>query len=393
MNKDKYVTLRLIFFLKGIFPSLFFLLIPKVKERIIFSSEFNSTYKQNSRFLFEYFINKHPEKEIKFVINDEILRKDLSEKVGHYFIESGTLAGMFYVLRAKTWIVSSLETPVGGIFLSVGRHVYHLGHGSPLKSIGLLEKYTNFKKKIYLKLIRFNFSYFFSTSELFRSTWSGFIGVKPNQVVIMGQARNDALYEPNQALVKKIINKASSSKSILYAPTWRPFCKVRLFPFESFDFFRLSDFLEENNINIFLRLHPNFEDAIPKKFANSTRISTIFSSEVSEINDILGSFDLLITDYSSIYIDYLVTHKPILFLPYDYSEYKEKIGFTIPYDEYTPGPKPKSQVEFESELKKLLFNINYYKKERISANSLLNSLGNGKGSCEQNACFILEKLK
>jgi len=391
MNKDRYVILRLKLLLKGILPSLCFLFIPKLKTRIIFSSEFNLTYKHNSKFLFEYFINKYPEKEIKFVINDQALREELSATVGHYFIESETLAGMFYVLRAKTWIVSSLETPVGGMFLSTGRYVYHLGHGAPIKSIGLLEKYTNLKKKIYLKLMRFNFSYFFSTSELFRSTWSGFIGVKPNKVVIMGQARNDVLHEPNQSLVKKLINKPSPCKNVLYAPTWRTFCETKLFPFEGVDFFRLSNFLEENNINIFLRLHPNFEASIPNEVTNITRVSTLFSSEVAEINDVLGAFDLLITDYSSIYVDYLVTHKPILFLPYDYEEYKEEIGFTIPYNEYTPGPKPKTQAEFESELKKLLFSSLYYKEERISANKMLNYLDGS--NCEQNADFILKQLK
>jgi CDP-glycerol glycerophosphotransferase len=244
---------------------------------------------------------------------------------------------------------------------------------------------------MYLKLIRFNFSYFLSTSELFRPTWSGFIGVNPNKVVIMGQARNDILHKPNQPLVKKLINKSSSCKNVLYAPTWRSFCETKLFPFERVDFFRLSDFLEENNINIFLRLHPNFEESTPKEMTNIARVTTLFSSEVTDINDILGAFDLLITDYSSIYIDFLVTHKPILFLPYDYEEFKEEIGFTISYEEHAPGPRPKTQGEFESELKNLLLNSHYYKEERIFVNKILNDVE--RGSCEQNANFILKKLK
>lgn len=391
MNKDRYLLLRLKILLTGLLPSLCFLFIPKLKKRIIFSSEFNLTYKQNSKFLFEYFISKYPDKEIKFVINDSILRKKLTETVGNYFIESQTLTGMLYVLRAKTWVVSSLETPVGGVLLSYGRYIYHLGHGAPIKSIGLLEKYSNFKKKIYLKLISYNFSYFFSTSELFCPAWSGFIGVKPSKVVIMGQARNDILHEPKQDLVKKHIKKNSTEKNILYAPTWRPFSETKLFPFKCIDLLQLSNFLEENKINIFLRLHPNFEGSIPKDVSNISRITTLFSSEVTEINDVLGAFDLLITDYSSIYIDYLVTHKPILFLPYDYDEYKSNIGFTISYNKYTPGPKPKNQAQFESELNKLLFEDNYYKEERISVNRVLNNLD--KGNCKQNADFILKHLK
>ena len=391
MNKDKYTILRLKILLKGLLPSLCFLFIPKLKERIIFSSQLNLTYKQNSKFLFEYFISQFPKKDIKFVINDSLLRDELTAEIGDYFIETETLTGMLYVLRAKTWVVSSLETPVGGVFLNVGRYVYHLGHGAPLKSIGSLENYTNFKKKIYLKLISSNFSYFFSTSELFSPTWSNFIGVNSNKVVIMGQARNDILHVPEQKLANKLINKSSSSKNILYAPTWRPFSETQLFPFEDMDFFQFSTFLEKNNIKIFLRLHPSFESSLPKELTNIDRIITLFSSDVSEINDVLGAFDLLITDYSSIYIDYLVTHKPVLFLPYDYDKYREKIGFSIPYDEYTPGPKPKNQADFESELSKLLFDGNYYKEERILVNSKLNYPS--KENCKQNADFILKQLQ
>jgi len=391
MNKDRYIILRLKLLLKGLLPSLCFLFIPKLKTRIIFSSEFNLTYKHNSKILFEYFIKQYPEKEIKFVINDQILREELTASVGDYFIESESLAGMVYVLRAKTWIVSSLETPVGGVLLSIGRYVYHLGHGAPIKNIGLLEKYINIKKKIYLKVISFNFSYFFSTSELFRSTWSDFIGAKPGKVVIMGQARNDVLHKPNEKLFKKLIKKCSPGKAVLYAPTWRPFSETKLFPFEFVDYRQLSSFLERNNINIFLRLHPNFEASIPKEVTNIRRVTALCSADVAEINHVLGAFDLLITDYSSIYIDYLVTRKPVLFLPYDYAEYKEKIGFTIPYNDYTPGPKPKTQTEFELELSKLLSNDHYYKEERISANNILNHLD--RGNCEANADFILKHLK
>jgi CDP-glycerol glycerophosphotransferase len=390
MNKDRYLFLRLKLLLKGFLPSLLFLFIPKIKTRIIFSSEFNITYKQNSKFLFEYFIATYPDKEVKFVINERALREKLTAEIGDYFIESESLTGMIYVLRAKTWVVSSLETPVGGIFLNVGRFVHHLGHGAPIKSIGLLEKYSNQKKKLYLKLISCNFSYFFSTSELFRATWAGFIGVNPNKITLMGQARNDILHAPNADIVNKIFSQDSSSINVLYAPTWRPFNETTLYPFENFDLIKLSAFLEKNNINIYLRLHPNFETSIPDEILASNRMKILSGSDVSEINDVLGAFDLLVTDYSSIYIDFLVTQKPMLFLPYDYEEYKDKIGFTIPYEKNTPGPKPETQAEFESELTKLIVNNDYYKEQRVLVNSKLNCLD--KGSCKQNSDFILKQL-
>ncbi len=367
-----------------------FLFIPKLKNRVIFSSEFNLTYKHNSKFLFEYFIKHYPEKETKFVINDANLRSQLTSEIGDYFIESESFLGMLYVLRAKTWVVSSLETPVGGLFLNVRRYVYHLGHGTPIKNIGLLEKYTNVKKKMYLKLIRNNFSYFFSTSEAFRSTWAGFTGVKLNKVVIMGQARNDVLYTPDEALFDRVTG-GGSGKRVLYAPTWRAFGETNLFPFDGVDIKRLFAFLQQNNITIFLRLHPNFETSVPNELLTSDRVKLLSSKDVVEINDILGAFDLLISDYSSIYIDFLVTHKPILFLPYDYSKYKQEIGFTIPYQQYTPGPKPTTQDDFEFELKKLIFSSDYYHHQRVQTNNELNPLDGD--NCQRNSEFIVNHLQ
>jgi CDP-glycerol glycerophosphotransferase (TagB/SpsB family) len=391
MNKNKYLAKRLLIFLKGAIPAFVFLFIPKVGKRIIFSSDLNCSYKNNSKFLFEYFLDKHPEKEIRYVVNCSKLRKDLSDRFGNYFIETDSLAGVFYALRAKTWVVSSLETPVGGVFLGIGRYVHHLGHGAPLKRIGLLEKYSNPLKKIYLKLIRFNFSYFFSTSELFRSAWSNCVGVNPNKVFIIGQARTDQLCHPDETLARTHMTKTPSNSNILYAPTWRPFSKTKLFPFHDLDLARLSNFLEANDCNIFLRLHPNFEDMVPEEFSNSSRIKTLANSEITDINDILGSFDLLITDYSSIYIDYLVTGNPILFLPYDYHEYDAYVGFNICYSEYAPGPMPKNQIEFELELNRLLCDRLYYSTERAHVNGVLNP--SCRNNCQENADFILKQLK
>lgn len=51
----------------------------------------------------------------------------------------------------------------------------------------------------------------------------------------------------------------------------------------------------------------------------------------------MGLFDFLITDYSSIYIDYLLLDRPIGFIPYDYDEYNNDRGFLFEYSGVTPG--------------------------------------------------------
>ncbi len=62
--------------------------------------------------------------------------------------------------------------------------------------------------------------------------------------------------------------------------------------------------------------------------------------------DYINIFDTLITDYSSIYLDYMPLERPLIFLPYDLDEELKTSGFVMDYMENTPGVKPSTQAEF-----------------------------------------------
>lgn len=372
MNVNRHSYRRLKLQLKGFLPSLLSIFLPKVSNRVIISSEFNQYFNHCSKYLFLHLLESRSDLDVRFVINNDTLRKNLTQIYGDVFIETESWSGIFFALRAKSWITSSLETPVGGLFNAFNRVVVHLGHGAPLKAIGLGEKYFNPIKSIYYRIIRTNFSYFLSTSPVFDKAWSDCLGIPIDRVLRGAQCRNDNLYDYDIDLVKEL--EIDKGFSILYAPTWRPFESTEIFPFDDFDISLLDRYLKLNNITIYLRLHPNFESLNDPKLYKSDNIKIISKSVTPDINTILGSFDLLITDYSSIYIDFLITEKPIIFLPYDYDRYNKNIGFTIDYYRYTPGPKPKSTLEFISEVTKLRYDKSYFKTERRLVNSYLNPI-------------------
>jgi len=390
VNKNRYLKLRAFLFIKGSLFSLLSFFIKRENKRIIFNSEFNTEFNHNSKYLFLYFLKYHNEFEMRFVINDPLLQNKLNKEIGPYFIDTYSLKNIFYILKAKIWVTSSLETPISGIWQSYHRYVFHLGHGAPLKRIGRAEKYVNWKKALYYRFIKLNFSYFFSTSEAFSETWRACLNLKKEQIVVAGQARNETVntkqnFDSNIAGLLPL-----QRKHILYAPTWRPFDDTILFPFFDFDPTELNAFLEENNITLHMRCHPNFESELPAKLKKIANLTVLSREKLTDINDVLGRFDLLITDYSSIYIDFLLTQKPLLFLPYDYDKYKAKIGFTIPYNEATPGPKPKTQKQFIIELKRLLEEPQYYKQEREDTNDWLNVVQSNQS--KQNADLIFKLI-
>ena len=104
-----------------------------------------------------------------------------------------------------------------------------------------------------------------------------------------------------------------------------------------------------NNLLFIFKLHP---DTLIKKRESLNNI--LFYESSKDIYPILPLSDLLITDYSSIYTDYLFLNKPILFFPFDKEEYiKNDRAFQFDYDEFTPGPKAYNQQELE----RLILNI------------------------------------
>ncbi|NOH36335.1 CDP-glycerol glycerophosphotransferase family protein, partial [Vibrio chagasii] len=371
----------------GFIPSMLSILFPiRNKNSLIFNSQFNTTFEHNSKSLFLHMIeDKNNNLEIYYVINDDTLRRELNRKYGDYFISTSSILGLFKVLLAHTWITSSLETPVGGFGLAIKRNVIHLGHGSPIKKVGLGVNSNSILRRMYYHLLKSNFSYFLSTSKEFDDAWAGCLGLHHHRVVRAPQARNDNIVKSQATSFN------NNYYSILYAPTWRPGEDIELFPFDDFDVEQLESFLAKNDIHIYLRIHPNFLQSVPSRILHHSNIFILSNDEVEDINEVLGSFDLLITDYSSIYFDYLLTLKPIIFLPYDQDNYEKVVGFTIPYEKLSPGPKPGTFLDFMYEVENFYNNKNNdeYYSQRKEVNHLVNPT---KSEHAQSCASIVREL-
>ena len=82
---------------------------------------------------------------------------------------------------------------------------------------------------------------------------------------------------------------------------------------------------------------------------------------------LLPFVDCLITDYSATYHDYLLSKKPIWFIPYDYSDFKQQNGFLYDYLDYLPGPNLQSYNSLKKELTNLAEgkDYNYNKRQQL----------------------------
>ncbi|MBU5480561.1 CDP-glycerol glycerophosphotransferase family protein [Blautia sp. MSJ-19] len=356
----------------------------------LFSSTDNCHYNYNSRYLFEYVKEHVPEVTPLFVINDPELRDSLSRQYGsRYFIETETPSGIRTALQSGVWFTSA-GLPAYGTHLNRSRLIINLWHGVPLKKIALLDPNLKKAARIYFrKIFSENYTCVLTTSHELISLMARSFAISEDKIKVWGQPRNDGMFQTNDR--DKILNGfypdlPEYSRAILYAPTFRDYGQVQLFPFEDFDQKQLENFLEENHLLLLIRTHVAEQGSAAPYLGK--RIRFLGNQEAEDVTGILNIFDCLITDYSSIYIDYLLTDKPMIFLPYDRQQYLDGRGMNFDYDTVTPGPKPKSFKQF---LPVLLDNGESWQKERERVNHLFNEI---RKPCSGDICDrILQQIK
>lgn len=354
----------------------------------LFSSTDNSHYNYNSRYLFEYVKENLPEITPLFVINDSELRNSLSSKYGkQYFIETESIQGIRQALSAGVWFTSA-GLPAYGIGLHKKRLIINLWHGVPLKKIALLDPNLKKAARIYFKKIfSENYTCILTTSHELIPLMARSFAVSEDKIKVWGQPRNDGLFQKNDC--RKILGQLfpdlpEYTKTVLYAPTFRDYGQVQLFPFKDFDQEQLEAFLEEKNMLLFIRTHVAEQGSAAPYLGK--RIRFLGNEQAEDVTGILNIFDCLITDYSSIYIDYLLTDKPMIFLPYDRQQYLDGRGMNFDYDDVTPGPKPETFNDF---LDALSPKENFWKSERTRVNRLFNEI---QHPCAADICNKVLKM-
>lgn len=354
----------------------------------LFSSTDNSHYNYNSRYLFEYVKENLPEITPLFVINDPELRNSLSSKYGkQYFIETESIQGIRQALSAGVWFTSA-GLPAYGTGLHKKRLIINLWHGVPLKKIALLDPNLKKAARIYFKKIfSENYTCILTTSHELIPLMARSFAVSEDKIKVWGQPRNDGLFQKNdcrEILGQLFPDLPEYTKTVLYAPTFRDYGQVQLFPFKDFDQKQLEAFLDEKNILLFIRTHVAEQGSAAPYLGK--RIRFLGNEQAEDVTGILNIFDCLITDYSSIYIDYLLTDKPMIFLPYDRQQYLDGRGMNFDYDDVTPGPKPETFNDF---LDALSPKEDFWKSERTRVNRLFNEI---QHPCAADICNKVLKM-
>ena len=141
-------------------------------------------------------------------------------------------------------------------------------------------------------------------------------------------------------------------------PTFR---KSETLFFDDFDKDDFQEFLEENNVLFCIKLHP--KSKLNEEFKNIQSENIMMINKDADPYVFLKLADVLITDYSSIYFDYLLLDRPIIFFAYDLKEYlNDSREMYFDYDEFTPGEKVWDYQGLKNCIVKIIENNGDYQK-------------------------------
>jgi len=268
-------------------------------------------------------------------------------------------------------------------------------HGFPIKKIGVLEKNSDF-----IADVNESIDYVVSYSDLYSYIFSSIYKVDINKFCVTGMPRNDLLNNKNaKEYLARIVNCDIGDSTILfYVPTFRKRkykdTEGDIVLFSDKEWKILNQFLVNNNSYLVVKKHPLESINITK-----TDFENIFFIEDEDLKnedidfyEILGASDLLITDYSSVYFDYLLLNKPIIFWTRDINIYRKNRGFLFDNIEaMMPGPILQDIDDFLMAIDKSLSDSSWYSNERNHIKKMVHRYDDFQSS-KRVWRFLLEKM-
>jgi len=336
-------------------------LVPKDKNLWVFGAWLGEKYGDNPKYLYEYISTNTQQKTVWLTKNKKVYERLRREnKRVHYFY---SVKGIYFALRAKyvVFCVAYEDVSMFSYLFSAHSTLINLWHGTPLKRLTIKRtRLQTITRRFLISLIGRECDYVGSTTPLVSDKLTNYFDIPKDHFLETGYPRNDALFVHHD-IDEGLSSRIKGKKAILYMPTFREYStngkEVDLFGDYGFDSDRLDAVLKENNAVFLVKLHFRDMNRFNKVKGHVTsRIILLTDDEIDgDIYTFLPRTDLLITDYSSVYFDYLLLNRPIIFSSFDIEHYEQSDrGFYFNYEDVTPGPKASNWLEVEKHIAQIL---------------------------------------
>lgn len=226
------------------------------------------------------------------------------------------------------------------------RKIICLWHGIPLKRIGCAS--LDFQDKLKrIKAIHSDYYSVICSSEIDRlAMTTAFQPLSFQQIWLTGLPRADFLQKPIEQLpnsiqseILKLESKLKGKKLIFFCPTFKNGQYLSYYQFNQSEVNQLKVWLEHNNAVLGIREHMVARGHSYSQGLRDLSPLDLSSNNIVNIEAIYKVASILITDYSSAYIDFMLTDKPIISFAYDRDSYlNEERGLFYDFESAIPGP-------------------------------------------------------
>lgn len=315
-------------------------LTPRDEALWVFGSNGGEAFSDNSKYLFQYTAAEREHIRVVWLSRSEEVVKELRDG-GYEAYRTDSFRGRWTNLRAGTAFVSH-GMPDVNRWCSGGARTVVLWHGVALKRIGwdgYKRKQFDEKVKGVLKESLFDrYDWLVVPSEAMVEPFSSAFHMSPDRILPLGYPRNDALTgalpnetESTAADYEEFRELHGEGVTILYAPTKHPETGRQVA--DHLRLAELDDWLVEHEAHLLLKPHPAEPIDLEGGFSRIVEVP-----QGLDVYPLLEHADVLLTDYSSLFFDYLLLDRPVAFYPFDLEEYRSTRGFYLDYERVTPGP-------------------------------------------------------
>lgn len=181
-------------------------------------------------------------------------------------------------------------------------------------------------------------TYVVCSSEQVEEIYSEAFGVSRKQVLPLGAPRTDWFFkEINEKRLRADFDReypeCKGKKLVLYAPTFRENPEDDAAILDNLDVKAFNERFPDSRLLV--RLHPQ----VHSDTADMYGITDV--GGFGNVKKLIRICDALITDYSSICMDFALLDKPVYFYAFDLEKYTADRAFYYDYESYVPGPVAK----------------------------------------------------
>ncbi len=301
--------------------------VPAIKdpELVLFESNFGKTNAGHPGYVYQE-LKRRKDAGFKAVWVYAGKAKPFPNMPGVIQVMRGSPQYYAYLSRAKYWVIN---IKIGSQFKPEGTVFLQTWHGTPLKRMGLdIEvEGPEVEARDDLLAMAKTWDYLVSpnaySSTIFRRAFD-----YKGKVLETGYPANDPLLEESRAALAQAtrarLKIPAGRKVVLYAPTWRDNQRIGKswqFWFRlHIDLHRLRHHLGKTHF-LLVRLHHLSSNALPPDAFAGLGDFALNVSHDPDTTALLAASDILVTDYSSIFFDFAVTRRPMIFFMYDRDEY------------------------------------------------------------------------